>query len=36
MFIISIESYLILILFLHSNVVTSYREIEAKELVYFR
>ena len=28
------KGYLILVLFLHFNVVKSYREIEARELVY--
>ena len=33
--VISLESCLMLILFFYSNVVKSYREIKAKELVYF-
>jgi len=35
MLIISLKNYLILILFLHFNVIKPYRKIEIKELIYF-
>ena len=33
--VISLKSCFILILFFHFNVVKSYREVKAKELIYF-